>query len=329
MAILVISIILGLSLGPADIPLEAVVKILISTLLGVQTGDSYPSGWETIIFRIRFPIVLMALLVGAALSTSGASLQGLFRNPLVDPFIIGISAGGAIGWMLALVLTMGESGTWVGWFRALLSFLGALGAVSCAYLVARTGSRIPMTNLLLAGVAISASLTAATQFIIYKFIENPRSIMVSLLGSCSNSTWSELAIVGPVVLLSIPFLMVFSKDLNAFSMGEEDARGLGVDVERSKILVLGAASLLAAITVPFCGMIGFVGLMIPHLVRRMIGPDHRFLIPCSALMGASFLILCDMFSRTILDQIVPLGIVTGFLGGIFFLYLMGRRRGFG
>lgn len=322
----VLSVMIGLSVGSASIPPDAILRILVSRLPGIDLTGSYPSGWETIIYRIRAPVVIMALLVGAALSTSGASLQGLFRNPLVDPFIIGISAGGAMGWMLALVITLDQSGIWVGWFRALISFIGAVGAVTCAYLVARTGSRIPLTNLLLAGVAISASLTATTQFTIYYFIENPRAVMISLLGTCSNSTWSEIAVVGTGVVVSVPILILFSRDLNAFSMGEEDARGLGVNVERSKLIILSVSSLLAAVTVPFCGMIGFVGLMIPHFVRRMIGPDHRYLIPGSALLGASFLILCDMFSRSVLDQVVPLGIVTGFLGGGFFLYLMGRRR---
>jgi iron complex transport system permease protein len=325
--ILLISILAGLSTGTADIPVDAVFRILISGISGTAIPASYPDGWETIVLKIRGPVVMMALLAGAALSVSGASLQGLFRNPLVDPFIIGISAGGALGWMIALVATLEETGTWVNWVRSLSSFIGAVAAVSCAYMVARTGSRIPLTNLLLAGVAISAALTAATQFSIYYFIENPRSVMISLLGTCSNSGWEEIWIVGIVGLISIPILISFSRDLNAFSMGEEDARGLGVDVERSKLVILMLASLLAAVTVPFCGMIGFVGLMVPHFVRKLSGPDHRYLIPGSAMMGASFLILCDMFSRSILDQVIPLGIVTGFLGGIFFLYLMGRRGG--
>jgi iron complex transport system permease protein len=327
---LILSIILGLSFGSVDIPMEAVIRIVLSRIPGLDLIESsYSPGWKTIVLDLRLPVVVMALFVGGALSTSGASLQGLFKNPLVDPFIIGISAGGAFGWIVALVLTMDTEGAWVFWFRSSLSFIGAMATVTTAYLVARTGTRIPLANLLLAGVAISASLTAATQFGIYYFIENPRPVMISLLGTCSNSSWEEIAVVGPVVIISIMVLFIMSRDLNAFSMGEDDARGLGVNVERSKFLILGTASLIAAITVPFCGMIGFVGLMVPHMVRKFTGPDHRWLIPGSALFGACFLILCDLFSRTVMDQIIPLGIVTGLLGGGFFLYLMmaGRKTG--
>ena len=324
---LVLSMILASSVGTADIPFMDVMRILLSSIPGISLMEPhYPPGWETIVIDIRLPIIIMAMFVGAALSTSGASLQGLFKNPLVDPFIIGISAGGAFGWIVAIVLTRDMNGSWIPWFRSILSFIGAMTTVTIAYMIARTGNRIPLSNLLLAGVAISASLTAATQFGIYYFIENPRPVMISLLGTCSGSNWGEIAIVGPVVIACIGALTFMSRDLNAFSMGEEDARGLGVNVERSKFLVLGIASLLAAITVPFCGMIGFVGLMIPHVVRRLSGPDHRWLIPGSALLGAFFLVLCDLFSRSALDQIVPLGIVTGLLGGAFFLYLLGTRR---
>ncbi|RLF65827.1 MAG: iron ABC transporter permease [Thermoplasmata archaeon] len=328
--LLATSSLLALSVGTARIPLDSIAGILISRVPFIGSlPESQPSGWETIVMDIRLPVVIMAMLAGAALSASGASLQGLFKNPLVDPFIIGISAGGAFGWVLALIVTIDSTGWWVQWFRASLSFAGAITAVTAAYLIARTGSRVPVTNLLLAGVAISASLTAATQFGIYLLVEDPRPVMISLLGTCSNSRWAAFQDMAPVVLISLPALIFLSRDLNAFSMGEEEARGVGVNVERSKFLILAVASLLAAVTVPFCGMIGFVGLMVPHMVRRFMGPDHRWLIPGSFLFGSSFLILCDMFSRSIMDRIVPLGMVTGFLGGLFFLYLIaaGRRSG--
>lgn len=322
------SVVAALSIGSVDIPFLAVMKILLSEIPGLShlTNDLEP-WWSTVVLTVRLPVVVMALFAGAALATSGASLQGLFRNPLVDPFIIGISAGGSIGWVIGVIITIDSTGTWVDWFRALLSFVGAMAAVLTAYMISRTGSKIPVTNLLLAGVAISASLTAGTQFLVYTFIENPRQVLITLLGTCSHSTWSEILVVAPVVAISIPILIIKGKDINAFSMGEEDARGLGVNVERTKFLILGVASLLAAVTVPFCGMIGFVGLMIPHMMRRIVGPDHRFLIPASALFGASFLVISDLISRSILDQIVPLGIVTGLIGGTFFLYLMRARRG--
>lgn len=327
---LILVVLLAVSLGTADIPFDQVLKIILDDLTGIDMTDpgNLP-GWETIIIQIRAPLVLMALFVGAGLATSGATLQGLFKNPLADPFIIGISAGGAFGWVIALLLTLDMTQSWVMWFRAGMSFLGAMGTVTVAYLVARTGNKVPLTNLLLAGVAISASLTAATQFGIYMFIDNPRPLLISLLGSCGGSTWEELMIVAPVVTFCLIGLMVLSKDLNAFSMGEEDARGLGTNVERSKVLVLILSSLAAAVTVPFCGMIGFVGLMIPHIMRGFTGPNHRYLVPASALFGGIFLILSDLASRSLLDRIIPLGVITGSIGGAFFLYLLASRRGLG
>ncbi len=325
---LVLVLLLAISIGTADIPFDEVWKILLKEGTGydITDPDNLP-GWETIMINIRLPLVMMAMFVGAGLATSGASLQGLFKNPLVDPFIIGISAGGAFGWVIGLIITLEMTDAWVNWFRAGLSFIGAMATVTIAYMVARTGNKIPLANLLLAGVAISAALTAGTQFGIYTFIENPRSLLISLLGTCGGSTWEELLIVAPVVIIGFIGSMVLSKDLNAFTMGEDDARSLGVNVERSKILILILSSVMAAVTVPFCGMIGFVGLMVPHIMRRFTGPDHRFLLPASAMFGGIFLVLSDLVSRSILDRIIPLGIITGLIGGVFFLYLLSSRRG--
>ncbi|MBN1539686.1 MAG: iron ABC transporter permease [Candidatus Thermoplasmatota archaeon] len=325
--LLIMALILGVSIGTVGIPLIDVVRIIIARIpvLG-SLDEGIPSSSSTIVMELRLPVVLMALFVGAGLSSSGAAMQGLFKNPLVDPFIIGISAGGAFGWVIGLLLG-DHFGFMSGYLvRIVLSFLFGMGTVTAAYMLSKTGSQIPLTNLLLAGVALSASITAATQLAIYIFVENPTPLIFSLLGSCSNSKWSEVWTVGPVVMAGVVLLSFFGRELNAFSTGEEGAKHLGVEVERMKIIILGLGTLIAAITIPFCGMIGFVGLMIPHMVRRLIGPDHRFLIPGSALLGASFLILCDLFSRTVLDITIPLGIVTGLIGGAFFLYLLRARR---
>jgi cobalamin transport system permease protein len=325
--LLFITILVGISIGPVGIPLLDILKVLISSIPGLSSvGNGVPSSHETIVMGLRLPVVMMALFVGAGLSTSGTAMQGLFKNPLVDPFIIGISAGGAFGWVIGLLIG-DQFGIMNSTFiRVGLSFIFAMGTVTLAYTLSKTGNRIPLTNLLLAGVALSASITAATQLAVYLFIENPTPLIFSLMGSCSNSRWSEVAIVAPVVLGGTVLLSFFGKELNAFSSGEEGAKQLGVEVERTKMIVLGLGTLVAAISIPFCGMVGFVGLIIPHIVRRFVGPDHRFLLPGSALFGASFLILCDLFSRSILDVTIPLGIVTGLIGGAFFLYLLRTRR---
>jgi iron complex transport system permease protein len=289
------------------------------------SGD-IPSYRKTIILTVRLPIVLMALFTGIGLSSSGASMQGLFKNPLVDPFIIGISAGGAFGWVMGGLLTVDASGFLVRPVRILLCLSFSLGTVLFAYGISRSGNRVPVANLLLAGIAASSVLTSATYLLIYFYVENPAELIFSLMGTCGNSKWSELTWVAPTVVVGSIFLWVMSRDLNAFSAGEEGAMHLGVDVERSKAMILLSASVIAAISVPFCGIIGFVGLIIPHAVRRFIGPDHRLLVPMSALAGGGFLILSDAFSRSVSDVVIPLGIVTGLVGGAFFLYLLIARR---
>lgn len=340
--ILLLSIIIGVSLGSENLYIPYIIRALLSGIPGlgwISDGftwsgpfgierhfDGLPRGYRTIILDIRLPVVAMALFAGAGLSVSGSSLQGLFKNPLVDPFIIGISAGGAFGYVLAVIMTEG-SPLWVSNLaKIVLSFGFAVGAVFLAYLLSRTGSRVPLTHLLLAGVALSASLTAATQMLVYLSVENPTPVIFSLMGSCSLSRWWEIGIVAPVVALGTLVLTLFGRDLNAFSAGEDTAKHLGVDTERSKTIILVAASLIAAITVPFCGMIGFVGLMVPHIMRRFIGPDQRYLIPASALFGGSFLIICDLAARTLMDVTIPLGIITGLLGGMFFIYLLRIRK---
>ncbi|MFO8051764.1 MAG: iron ABC transporter permease [Thermoplasmatota archaeon] len=340
--LLVISILVAVSIGSENLFLPHILRAIISGIPGMSWAageftwsgplgserhfDTLPVGYRTIVLRIRLPVVIMALFAGAGLSVSGSSLQGLFKNPLVDPFIIGISAGGAFGYVIAVMITEGAS-LWVSQItRILLSFIFSVGTVFLAYLLSRTGSRVPLTHLLLAGIALSASLTAATQMLVYLTIENPTPIIFSLMGNCSLSRWWEISIVAPVVILGTALLSLFGRDLNAFSSGEVTAKHLGVDTERSKTAILIVASLMAAITVPFCGMIGFVGLMVPHIMRRFIGPDQRYLIPASALLGGSFLIICDLVARTLLDVTIPLGIITGLLGGAFFIYLLRARK---
>ena len=327
---------LALSLGSTPIPLTTILKILMSRLPGLGfLGDGIKSSWVVIIMDIRLPVVLMAVLVGAGLATSGATMQGLFRNPLVDPFIIGISAGGAFGAILGNVITT-EVGMDIAWARlvmVVLSFAGSVITVFLAYVISKTGNRISISSMLLAGIALSAFLTAATQLMTYFFIENPKVVIFSLMGSCGNSQWEELAFVAPVVLFGSAVLIFFGRDLNAFSAGEENAKHLGVEVERSKTVILGLGSLVTATSVPFCGIIAFVGLIIPHMVRLLVGPDHRLLIPGSLIAGAVFLVLCDMFARNAMNWLfgspvqIPVGMATALLGGSFFVYLLAIRRG--
>jgi iron complex transport system permease protein len=316
----------GISLGPVRVPLTDVLRALLSALPGAEGAYDGPDGWRTIVLRIRLPAVVMAIAVGAALSSAGSSLQGLFRNDLVDPFIIGISAGGALGWVVGSILGPGPG--WAGETlpRMALCFLLSMGAVLAAYAIARRGPEVPVPNLLLAGIAISAMLTSTAQALIYLFVDNPAETIFSLMGGLGGTRWSEVALVVPVSALGVLVLALLGKELNAFGAGEEGARHMGVPLERSKVAIIGAASLLTAVTIPFCGIIGFVGLIVPHIARRFVGPDQRVLIPASALLGAGFLVACDLVARSATGIVIPLGIVTGALGGAFFIYLLASRR---
>jgi iron complex transport system permease protein len=338
--LLLVSLVAGVYFGSVDIPFMDTVRILLGQLPGLGgLKVDVPDTSETIIMKIRLPVVVMALFVGMGLASSGASMQGLFRNPLVDPFIIGISAGGAFGAILGSIITTGMLPTPARTITIILSFVFAVATVFLAYLISRRGNRISIANMLLAGIALSAFLTALTHLLTYFFIDNPKAFIFHLMGSCANSSWEEVAFVVPVVLAGTLILVFFGRDLNAFAAGEEGAKHLGVDVEKSKFVILCVGSLITAISIPFCGIIAFVGLIIPHIVRIFIGPDHRLLLPGSALAGGVFLVACDLFSRTGLtwatdivpvlnkSQVtMPVGIVTALIGGLFFVYLLAVRR---
>ncbi|MDG6225148.1 MAG: iron chelate uptake ABC transporter family permease subunit [Candidatus Thermoplasmatota archaeon] len=324
---LLLAVLVGTLLGPVRIPPPSILRILLSLLPGAGGLFDGPEGWRTIIVQIRLPMVIMGIAVGIALSSSGSALQGLFRNDLVDPFIIGISAGGALGWVIGNIVTDGWAYASATAFKVVFSFLLSLGSVVLAYMIARRGSKLPISNLLLAGIAVSALFTSIAQVAIYLFVDNPAEMIFSLMGGLGNTRWHEVAIVLPISVLGAAALSVLGRDINAFAAGEGVAAHLGVEVERSKFMIIAISALITAVTIPFCGVIGFVGLMIPHIARRFVGPDQRILIPSSALLGGGFLVLCDILSRSISVAVIPLGMITGLIGGGFFLYLLASRRG--
>lgn len=324
---LILAVLAGTLVGPVRIPPHSILKILLSLLPGAGGLYDGSEGWRTIILQIRLPMVIMGVAVGIALSSSGSALQGLFRNDLVDPFIIGISSGGALGWVLGSIATQGLGYAQAIAFRVISSFLLSMGSVVLAYMIARRGSELPISNLLLAGIAVSALFTSIAQVAIYLFIDNPAEMIFSLMGGLGNTRWHEVAIVLPIAVIGSSLLCVFGRDINAFAAGERVAAHLGVEVERSKFLIIGISALITAVTIPFCGVIGFVGLIVPHIARRFVGPDQRILIPASALLGGGFLVVCDLFSRSISVAVIPLGMITGLIGGGFFLYLLATRRG--
>lgn len=321
-----ISIFLAVMIGPVFIHPIVIAKIWLSKIFGGLNIGEWSNTEETIIIQIRTPRIFLAMLVGIGLAIVGASMQGLFRNPMAEPYILGMSSGAAVGAALAIVLGVGK--VFGGLAIPALSFIGATLTIFIVYHIARTDGKIPTETLLLSGIAVGFFLHAVVSFLkIIASDEALRSVVLWLMGSFSQSSWSDIKMVTLPMLLGIAILYLLSRELNLLQFGEETALHLGVEVESIKKILLVAASLVTAVSVAVSGIIGFVGLIIPHLVRLIIGPDHRLLLPASALSGAIFLLLCDTLARTAFQpEELPIGIITAAVGGPYFVYLLRRRK---
>jgi len=308
-------------IGPG-IPKMLSFQTVIDILLG--RGDRWPDE-STIIWQIRVPRILLATLVGSGLAVAGTSMQAVFRNPMADPFIIGVSSGAAVGAALAgligLVAVFGISA------RPVLAFITALITVFVVYKLGTVKGKVYVDTLLLSGVAVAAFLGAVVSFMIYFARQQYHQLIYWLLGSLSLATWSEIWTMTPIVIGGTFVVFLYSRDLNALLLGEETAHNLGANPERLKKLMLYIAALMTGLAVAFTGIIGFVGLIIPHIMRLIVGPDHRMLVPAAALGGASFMIWADSISRTIIAPTeLPVGIITALCGGPFFLLLLRQRK---
>ncbi|MFC2068864.1 FecCD family ABC transporter permease [Chloroflexota bacterium] len=318
--------VLATAIGSVEIPFLTTFGILISKLQWVEISGTWNNTFETIILEIRLPRVILAGLIGAALATAGATYQGLFRNPLADPYLIGVAQGSALGAAIGFILPA----TWhVSGFGIipLLAFCGGLVSTAIVYSLSRVGKTLPVTILILAGIALGALLSSIVSYLIISSGEKIHSIMFWLMGSFSLSRWSEVAIVLPYILVGIIIILIFARSLNVMQLDEEQAWTLGISVEKTKLILLTATTMITAAAVSFVGIIGFVGIIIPHATRLIWGTDHRFLLPLSVLIGAIFLILADLLARTVIAPIeVPIGIITALCGAPFFLYLLRRRK---
>ena len=326
--LLVAVVILAAAVGSVQIPFLTTSSILISKLPLVELTPTWTGALETIVLEIRLPRVILAGLVGAALAIAGATYQGLFRNPLADPYLIGVAQGAALGAVIGFLLpaTWHSSGFGFG-IIPLLAFSGALMSTAIVYNLARIGKTLPVTTLILAGVALGALLGSIVSYLIISSGERIHGIMFWLMGSFSLTQWSEAKIVLPYVLLGVDIILLYARSLNLMQLDEEQAQQLGINVERLKLVLLAAATLITAAAVSFVGIIGFVGIIIPHAVRLIWGADYRFLLPLSVLTGAIFLILADIIARTALAPTeIPIGVITALFGAPFFLYLLRRRK---
>ena len=324
--LLLASIFLAVSFGTIAIPVGTIAQILLNGTGIFHFARHWDPTAEKIVWQVRMPIVIGAACVGAALSTAGVLFQGMLRNPLADPFLIGTSSGAALGAAVAFVLPFD---TIYGSFFSLtplLAFAGAALAVLFVYAIARTGGQTPVVTLLLAGVVINAVLVALQTLILTLSPHAQFSIDALfnwLSGGIAVTSWPPVFIVGAIILAGLVFSFTLSGSLDAFALGEEGAAHLGLHVERRKLLIIMVGSLLTAAAVSISGLIGFVGLVIPHAMRLLLGPRHRLLLPVSALGGAIFLILADLLARVVIaPAVLPVGVFTALVGAPFFLFLL-------
>lgn len=321
-----VSALLSVGAGSVAIPPLVTIKILLAQLPFVNLPIDWSPTFETILLDIRLPRVALIALTGAALSSAGTAYQGLFRNPLADPYLIGVSAGAGLGAVSAMALQAVYPALPLLLVPA-CAFAGALLTVALVYAFGRVGRSTPATTLVLAGVALGALASALTTFVLLSMKTQVARVLTFLLGGYGSGGWMAVLLVLPCCLLSYAILALYARPLNLMLCDETQARQLGVAVERVKLAVVIAATLSSAAAVAFSGLIGFVGLIVPHIARLLVGGDQRRLLPIATLGGAAFLMLSDLLARTVLaPEELPLGVVTACAGAPFFLYLLRQAR---
>lgn len=321
LCLLVLSVaVVSLMLGQVNIPPLKIVSILMAKVMSLESA--VPSTLEAVIWDVRIPRLLAGLLVGAGLSVSGAAFQGLFRNPLVSPHILGVTAGAGFGAALAILF--------FGHILAIqiFSFLFGLLSVTMTYSLSRVYRTTPVLMLVLSGIIVGALFTASTSFL--KYIADPvndmPSIVFWLLGSINNVSNKDLVLVAPIIIGGISVLLLIRWRINLLTMGEEDARALGVNTERIRMVIVTCATLVSAAAVSITGIIGWIGLVIPHIGRILVGPDNKVLLPVTTLIGAAYLVAVDTIARTASESEIPIGILTAMVGAPIFALLLRRSR---
>lgn len=329
--LLVASVTLAVMIGPVSIPAARVWEIALHHIVGLGASADWTVAQDQIVWQIRFPRVLLGGVVGAGLAVVGTVLQALVRNPLADPFILGGSSGASVGAVLVILFGLSVFGVYS---LSVAAFLGALGAFILVFAFARQSSgRTSPVRLILAGVAISHALSGVTSFLIFRAEDSNqiRSVLFWMLGSLGAAKWDYLTVPALALVAGTVFLVLQARPLNALLVGEETAMILGVDTNRFRKQLLALTALLTGVMVAVSGSIGFVGLIMPHIVRLLVGSDHRCVLPVTVLLGAIFLVWVDVLARVaVAPEELPVGVVTSFLGAPFFLWLMRRKaRAFG
>lgn len=309
--------------GPAGLSRGAVLREIISHLPFVDLDSGLDSRQASIVWELRVPRMALAALVGATLSLAGGAYQGVFRNPLADPYLLGVAAGAGLGATLAIV-SVGSGSVLV----PIAAFAGAIAAVVAAYgLGAAAGGRRSGATLILAGVAVAAFLTAAQTFVQQQNADSIREVYSWILGRLGTVGWAEVALMTPYAVVSVTVILFHRRLLDVLSVGEEEARALGVHPERVRAAVVVAATVGTAGAVAVSGLIGFVGIVVPHVVRLVVGASYRAILPLSIVSGAAFLVIADLIARSALGPAeIPIGVITAFVGGPFFLVVLRTSR---
>lgn len=323
--LLLVAVVVAASTGQLTIPAgEVVGSVLHKVGLGWGDVPSHPQG-EATLWQVRFPRLAMAALVGAALATAGAVMQGIFGNPLAEPGVVGVSSGAAVAAAAVIVFDLAALGQWT---VAAGAFVGGLATTFAVYLLARDNGRTEVVTLVLTGVAINAMAGAALAFLMFLGDTSAREeIIFWQMGSLNGSRNAQVGVVLPAVVVGIVLSLVIARKLDLLALGDRAARHVGVDVEKLRVLAIVLVALLTAGAVAFAGIIAFVGLIVPHLMRLVVGPGHRALVPASALGGALLLVLADLWARTAIAYAdLPIGMVTSLIGGPVFFWLLRRAR---
>jgi iron complex transport system permease protein len=323
-ALLMAALLLNVGVGAVAIGPVQIVAILLERV-GVHLDIAFSQQQESVLWAIRLPRVVLAALVGGGLAVAGGALQGIFRNPLVDPGLIGVSSGAALGAVGSIVLGFGALGLAS---QSLAAFAGGLLTTVLVYALARSDGRTDVVTLLLTGLALNAIAGAGTAYLTFLADDRQlRSIVFWSLGSLGGATWSAVVAVLPFIGVGVCLMPRWGESLNLLVLGEREASHLGVATERVRLTVILLAALVTGAAVSVSGMVGFVGLIVPHLIRLVAGPDHRVLLPASALAGATLLLMADLAARTlVVPSELPLGVVTALMGGPFFIWLLRRTR---
>lgn len=327
--ILFLIIIIATTLGSADIPIKESLFTILNKVPIINKFISIagiPENHRLIILKIRLPRIMLAALVGMGLSTVGLSFQAIFKNPMADPYVLGISSGAAVGAAIGFVLGF-EASFFGASAITITAFLGSILTTVLVYNIARVKNKIPTNTLLLAGISMNFLLSSLLSIIMVFNRQEVERIVFWTMGSVSSASYTQILVLLPFLFIGIFIILSFSKDLNIILTGDETAKSLGIEVERIKKILLISSSMIVAACVSVSGIIGFVGLIIPHIVRMLLGPDHRSLLPFSVVAGAVFMVISDTLARTLASPAeIPVGAITALFGAPYFIYLLIKNK---